>query len=121
MGRQRLTAHFLFHSAQSEPSSGLLGSLGYVGAMSYNGSITIWEFDQMSSSVTNITLGRMYKNGKILEEGVTQEYWADQVVQVASKEYNQKTLGEFKSKPTHNDKVNYLGKEMLGGAYDCLF
>ena len=67
-----------------------------------------------------LTLANLLDEGRLLDPNDTDATtkWAEDVAEIMSVEYETEYVSGFNSKPTHQEKLEYLGSELLSGMYD---
>ena len=68
----------------------------------------------------NLALLNLLDEGRILDPNDTDATtkWAEDVAEIVSVGYEAEYVSRFNSKPTHEEKLEYLGSEPLLGMYD---
>ena len=72
------------------------------------------------SGMVNLALANLLDEGRKLDPkdtGAT-TMWAEDVAEIVAVGYMPKDVSGFNSKPTHEEKLEYLGSELLLGVYD---
>ena len=71
-------------------------------------------------SMVNLALANLLGEGRMLDPNDTDATtkWAEDVAEIVAVEYTPEDVSGFNSKPTHEEKLEYLGFDLLWGAYD---
>ena len=75
---------------------------------------------EKKSSAVNLALANLLDEGRNLDPNDTDATtkWAEDVAEIVAVGYTPKDVSGFNSKPTHEEKLEYLGSELLWGVYD---
>ena len=67
-----------------------------------------------------LALENLLDEGRLLDPNDTDATtkWAEDVAEIMSVEYEPEYVSGFNSKPTHEEKLEYLESELLSGIYD---
>ena len=71
-------------------------------------------------SAVNLALANLLDEGRLLDPNDTDATtkWAEEVAEIVAFGYEPEYVSGFNSKPTHEEKLEYLGSELLWGQYD---
>ena len=71
-------------------------------------------------SAVNLALANLLDEGRGLDPNDTDATtkWAEDVAELVAVGYTPEEVSGFNSKPTHEEKLEYLASDLLWGAYD---